>query len=208
MTLRRPGRRIDLSRSRRFWSRRQPLDVERAAVRRPVDAGEIDVGVGAEVDLDPRAAVGGHDPQLDDGVRRAGGGVALGVDPRPVGADRRALDDLDPALVDPLDRDARVGRRPPRADEAVEFLLRDELGRAPADRLGPVVAQRRLLARGEVEDEGVAVADERREAALGRQLRVGRRRRGQLADRCRRAFASHRSPSIGTSSAVESGAQS
>ena len=54
-----------------------PLDIDRAAIGRPVDAGDIDVEIEAEVDLDAARAIGVYHEQLDHGIVGARRGVAL-----------------------------------------------------------------------------------------------------------------------------------
>ena len=122
------------SKSSRFWSRLSRWTMRPLRVGQPVDAGEIDVGIGAEVGLDPAAAVGVHQVKVDHRIGGAGARIALLEGGGLVGADRGAGGDLDPAVVDPRDRDAAVVGRPPMALGAAHFLLRDEFGEAPADR--------------------------------------------------------------------------
>ena len=161
-----------------------PLDEEALAVLGPVDAGQIDVRVAAEVGLDPAAAVRRHDVEVDDGVPGAGGGVALLDQPRPLGTDRGAGDDRHRAFIDPGDGDEAVVRRPPIAGLPPHLLLRDELGRAPAQRAAAVAGQRPLPGRGEVHDEDVLVAEVGEVAAGLRHLGVDLRLLGlgQAAD--------------------------
>ena len=113
-----PGRRIDLEQIERLLVAAQPLDVERLAVGRPVDAGQIEIGVGTEVDTRLVATVGVHEPELDRGIGGAGDRIALLDDRRPLGADRRAADDRDLALVGALDGQSAVAGCPPGAGEA------------------------------------------------------------------------------------------
>ena len=160
------------------------LHVERRSVRRPIDACEVDVGVRPHVHLHPRRAVGVHQPQLDRGVGRARGRVALLVDSRALGADRGARDHLHLALVGALHGDAAVVGRPPMAGVAVHLLLRDELCGAPRERAAAISRKRALLAGRQIDHEQVLVAHERGVAPRLRYLGVdlGRLALGQAAD--------------------------
>ena len=117
-------------------------------------------------------SVGLHDVQFDQHVGRARRGIALLVDLGPGRADRRARDDADRRLVEPLDRDVALVGRPPIAGAAIHFLLRDELRLAPMDGAAAVRGQRARRAAAERLHEQILVAHEADEAALRADHRV------------------------------------
>src|SRR5207237_4672058 len=110
-------------------------------------AREINVRISTEIDLDRLAAAHAEYVEIDPRIGRAGLGIALRIGAGAVGPDRRAGDGGDRALVDPRDGNALVVRRPPMAAMPVHFLLRHELGDAPADLALAVAGQRPFLAR-------------------------------------------------------------
>ena len=160
------------------------LDVERAAVLRPVDACDIDVGIGAEIDLGAVRAVGGHHRQRDRDIGGARGGVALVERLGAIGTDRGARHRLDVGFIEAFDRDMAVARCPPRAGGAFHLFLRDEFGGAAGDGAPALPGERLLLGRRQIERDQILVADEADIAASLGDVRVdlGLRRVGQPAD--------------------------
>ncbi len=151
------------------------LDVERAAIGRPVHAGEVEIGriafgidsrllMRGEIDLHPVLTVGIHHIEFDIGVFAARDRIALVEHPGARRADRRPRHDADHALVEALDRDAPVVGAPPIAGHPAHFLLRDELGLAPAYRLALARRDRCGLA-PRLADPQLAIADEGNVAA-------------------------------------------
>ena len=160
------------------------LDEQGVAVGRPIDPREIDVRIGAEIDLDPARAVRSHDVEVDPRIGRAGRRIALLVAARALGADRGPGDDVDRFLVDPGDGEVAVAGRPPMAGAAVHLLLGDELGRAPADCPSAVLGQPALVSPFGVDHVEILVADEGKIAAGARNLGVefGLGSRGDATD--------------------------
>src|SRR3546814_4241529 len=68
---------------------------QRIAGGRPMDAREVDVGVGPHVHLHLARTVWLHDVEIDERVGRARGRIALVVDLGARRADRRAADNAD-----------------------------------------------------------------------------------------------------------------
>ncbi len=167
-----PGRRIDAQQIQRPLVARLALDVKHAAVRSPVDARQIDVGVVAEVDLDPPPRPHVVHPQLDQGVWPSRAGIALLDRGRPAARDVQPRNDVDRALVGPLQGDEALVRAPPVAGVTIHLLLGDELGRGPADQAGAVRRDWLLLPVGQVDDDQVLIAHEADEAALRTDLGV------------------------------------
>ena len=178
------GYRIDRQEVEPLLIAAEALDIECAAVLRPVDAGEIDVGVGAHIDLDAATVRQAGDVEVDDGVRPPGARIALLDDDGAGRGDVGARHDVNRRLVDVSERDARLVGRPPVAGVAVKLLLRDELRRRPTTQLAAVGRQRALGAARRRHDIEVVVAHVGDEAALRRHLGVDlvRRRRGELPD--------------------------
>ena len=165
--------RIDGEQLQRLLVAALALDVEGLAVLRPVDAGEVDVGVGPKVDLDRRAAGQALDVELDNRVGATGSGIALADDGRAFRADIDARDDVDLAFVDLCIGDGVVLGAPPITGVAAHLFLSHELGGSERDRIvcgGGDRFRRALRQRRGVEH---AIADEAEIAARGRDLGVG-----------------------------------
>ena len=149
-----------------------PLDIDRRGIGRPVDAGDIDVEIKPEIDLHAGAAVGVHYVKLDHGIVGARCRIALVEHLGALRPDRRAGDDADAGFIRALDDDAAVIGRPPISLEPRHFLLRDEFGLAPADRLGLACRGDRLGFAAHRAGPQPPVAHEGDIAALARQLGV------------------------------------
>ncbi|MNS62326.1 hypothetical protein D3C72_953840 [compost metagenome] len=174
-------RRIDAQQVQGLLVARQALDVEGPPVLGPVDAGQIDVGVGAQVDLDPFTGLHVLDIELDHGVGTPGARIAL-LDHRGAAAgDVQARDDVDGAFVRALQSDEALVRAPPVAGVAIQLFLSDELRRGPGDQAVAVRGDRLFSARGQVQHHQILIAHEADIGPLGRDLGVDliRRRFGQ-----------------------------
>ncbi len=154
------------------------LHGERPAVGQPVDAGEIDVGVRAEIEGTDRAAAHVDDVQAHADVGAARGGVALREGRDVVGGDLEALRHRHGALVDAHEGDVPAVGRPPVPRGAVHLFLGDELGHAVLDRAAAVAGQRFLGVPLQVVDEEVLLAHVGDPVAGGRDGGVGRERSG------------------------------
>ena len=166
------GGRIDTQQVERLLVARLTLDIQGLAVLGPIDPRQIDVGVRAQVHLDPRAALKIADIEFDLGIGTAGAGIALLDHGRAAAGDLEPGHDVHRAFVHAGQGDVAFVGAPPVAGVAVHLLLGDELGRGPGDQTGAVVGDRRLLARGQIIDDQVLVADPGNEIALGRDLGV------------------------------------
>ncbi|MNU50197.1 hypothetical protein D3C71_391570 [compost metagenome] len=152
--------RIDAQQFQRLLVARQALDVQGPPVLGPVDAGQIDVGVGAQVDLDPLTGLHVLDIELDHGVGTPGARIAL-LDHRGAAAgDVQARDDVDGAFVRALQSDEALVRAPPVAGVAIQLFLGDELGRGPGDQAVAVVRDRLFGARGQVQHDQILIPHE------------------------------------------------
>ena len=182
--LRRARRRIDGEHVERRLVAALALHQQRLAVRRPVDPRQIDVRIAPQVDLHLPRSVRPHHVQVDQHVGRPRRGIALFVGLGPRRPDRGAGEDVDRRLVEPLDRDMSLVRRPPVTCATIHFLLRDELRLAEVDRAAAPRRQRARLAPGQRLREQILVAHEADVTALGRNDRIelAARRRGQPAD--------------------------
>ncbi|MNQ75236.1 hypothetical protein D3C85_900220 [compost metagenome] len=164
--------RVDAQQLQRLLVARQPLDVQGPPVLGPVDAGQIDVGVGAQVDLDPFTGLHVLDIELDHGVGTPGARIAL-LDHRGAAAgDVQARDDVDGAFVRALQSDEALVRAPPVAGVAIQLFLGDELGRGPGDQAVAVVRDRLFSARRQVQHDQILIPHEADERTLGRDLGV------------------------------------
>ena len=179
------ARRIDSKKIEALLVAALALDVKGAPVLRPVDTGEIDVGIGAEVDLGSPAARGIDHPKRHNHVGSSRGGIALIEHLGPVRTDCSARHGRDLRFVVAFDRDAPVAGRPPGTGVAVHLLLRDELGGAAGDRALAIRRQRPFGAGAKIDGIEVLVTDEADVAPAFRHVRVdlGRRRVRQAADR-------------------------
>ena len=165
------GCRIDLEHIEHGLLAVLALDINRAAVGRPIDPRDIDVGVVAQIDLDLVAAIGVHHKQLDNRIVAARDRIALVVNLGPRRADGGAGDDADGALVGALDNQTALIGCPPVSGEAAHFLLSHELGLAPADRVAFLGRDRRRLF-AEFADPQLPLAHERCVALARRQRRI------------------------------------
>ncbi len=172
------GRRIDAQQVQGLLVARQALDVHRPSVLGPVDAGQIDVGVGAQVHLDPLARLHVLHIELDHGVGPPGARVAL-LDNRSAAAgDVEARNDVDLGLVGALQGDEALVRAPPVAGVTIQLFLGDELGRGPGDQAVAIRGDRLFGAGGQVQHDQILITHEADERAFGRDLGVDLVRRG------------------------------
>ncbi len=105
------------------------------AIWRPIDAGEIDVRLLAEIDLDLVAAICVHQKQLDNRIIRARDRIALFKNLGAGRANCSAGHNAHGAFIGALDDQSLAIRRPPIAVNPVHFLLGDKLRLAPTDRI-------------------------------------------------------------------------
>ena len=134
----------------------EALEGEPAAIRRPVDAREINVRIGAQIDP----------------TRVAGERVALFHHLGSVGVDLRAAGDRHGAVVEPLVCDGRVVGGPPVAAGLHQFFLSDEFRLGIVDGAAAVGGQTTLVTPLEVDHPQILIAHEGHVAAARGHLRV------------------------------------
>ena len=185
-----PRRGIDAQQVQRLLVARLALDIEGAAVGGPVHPRQIDVGVGAQIDLRPLARVPVMHIQFDHGIGPSGARIALLDHTGPATGDVEPRNDVDGALVGALQGDPALVGAPPIAGVAVHLFLGDELGGGPGDQALAVGRHSRLVIAVQVQHDQVLVTDEGDEIAFGRDLGVDLIGRGfgQAAHRPARAF--------------------
>ena len=158
---------IDLQHIEPFLVAALALHQQAFRVGHPVHPRQIDVGIGAKIDL--YMAVAGLVPnkQVDTGIVCASKGIALLVNAGALGPDCGARGNLHAAFIDPGIGKRSVIGGPPMAAAAVHLFLRDKFSNAIAQRAAAITGQRLFRTVGQAADDKILVAHERNMAALG-----------------------------------------
>lgn len=151
---------------------RKALHVQSAAILGPVDACQIDIGVGPKVDAGSREGRDVEHVEFDACIGAARARIALAHDRGAGGIDLRTFDDVDGALIDMRECDSGVVGAPPVTRATVQFLLRDELRRTPARVLRAPLSESTFGAASGRYDVEIVVAYERHILTLRRDLGV------------------------------------
>ncbi len=134
--------RINLQYIQRLLIAGLALNEQALAIRHPIDAREIDIGILAHIDAHLARTISLDDVKRNNRIIGASKGVTLFIDARAICANRSARRNLHTTFIDPRDGQATVIGGPPSAFGAVHFFLRDKFRDTPADRASAFGRQR------------------------------------------------------------------